>query len=198
MKHFLTILSIPVLLLSNNAAFAQNNVEANFLDASEMVQMRDQKPWSFNMGISNIEAAERFPQITSNSTAKRGRGVTLSLQRKLTNQFEMGMSFTSYKMKNVGKSTWAYSSPDETENYANINEIYGELQPIQLSLYGGTSFTAAAFGGFASRIDSGTVSTLFYGIGAGLDFKRQMGVRLDLKTLISWGNINTLSLVGYF
>ncbi len=41
-------------------------------------------------------------------------------------------------------------------------------------------------------------SNLYYGIGAGLDFKRQMRVRLDLKTLISWGNINTLSLVGYF
>lgn len=71
------------------------------------------------------------------------------------------------------------------------------MQPIQLQMYSSV-FTASAFAGIASQIESYFASIAIYGIDAGVRFKRGVGVRVDLKTLMSWGNVNSISLIGDF
>ncbi len=197
MKLLLLIYLTTITLLINSSAYALINNDVSLIDISDELEQTQTKPWSFNMGISNLDAAADFPNTEPSTVAKQGKGVTVSLQRNLTKQFELGMSFTSYKITNQNLRSYYYSQKT-MESYANVTEIYGEIQPIQFSMYNGSNFTARAFTGIATRFDSNSKSTLLYGISAGLDFKRKVGIRFDIKTLISWGNINSLSMIGYF
>jgi hypothetical protein len=83
------------------------------------------------------------------------------------------------------------------DNHTNIFDVYGEFKPIQLGFYEALAFEAAINAG-VSYDTAGLETLFFYGIGASLDYNRQIGVRADLKTYLSKANVNTISLVGYF
>ncbi len=148
------------------------------------------KPWSINMGISNISTH------TYNYSRATGSGVTLNLQREVADQFVLGMAYTNYTL-NVKKNNDYFQSQNYSDIHSNMFDTYAEFKPIEMEVYGGVYFEAAVNAGIS--YDSETqINPLFYGIGASLDFNRQIGFRTDLKTYLSKATASTMSLVGYF
>lgn len=148
------------------------------------------KPWSLNMGISNIDTQ------TASFRKATGKGVTINLQREVVEQFEVGVAFTNYTLdvKPEGTYNSFYTS---SQNHTNFIDVYAEFKPIQLEIYENYFFEAAVNAGLNYETEANQ-SPVFYGIGASLDFNRQIGIRADMKTYLSKANVNTMSLVGYF
>lgn len=188
MKICKLILFISVL---GQLAFAANSLPEKSIVSQQIqtVEETEYKPWSINMGYSNITANLESRQMS-------GRGVTLNLQRALFENFEIGAAFTNYALNNEIDGITYYGP---SKRHTSIIDAYAEFQPIHIELMEGVSFTAAINGG-VGYITEGAYdqSPVFYGIGAGFDFNRQIGIRADLKTYLSRANANTVSLIGYF
>jgi hypothetical protein len=185
-KYFIAIF---ILSLTQFTTAAESHSSTSYSQFTSSESMTNTADWSLKMGLGHFELTS-YPDS--------GKMISLELQRKLSSNFYLGGSYTSYSSNKVETEQYAYYSGNGNKNIEALG-ISFETHPIQVELPLTTQFFAAVTGGIIQELQRAEgIGTYYVSLGIGINYNDQIGIRADTRADRYAKSYNTLSLVGYY
>ena len=200
MSSFASAQEQTTLQIENTAvAPAESATPTTTAKTPEVATEKTEASWTISLGLSQF----------NNSVADfKGSGITIEAQRKFGRSFFFGASYTNYNTEqntvNYDPATGTTSTISSTKDQLDVLGISTELHPVQLALPLNSEFFAAVnagvlgISGNMGEYNYNNNTDVFYGIGVGLNYNNQIGIRSDIKTSRDLRTIATVALVGYY